>query len=158
MPIDLMTARGQALLESGETPWQVYPRPQMKRDSYLNLNGYWDFAVSNQDGFPAEYNKTIRVPFCPESMLSGIEKHYPEGVNLFYRRKLTLPAGFNRGKVLLHIGAADQVADVFVNGQQICHHEGGYDAFSCDITAALEAEDTSNFLIVTSESVRVSVP
>jgi len=138
----LWTVQGEKLRDNPELqPWNAYPRPQMKRESYLNLNGYWDFAVSSWETFPKEYTKTIRVPFCPESQLSGIEKHYPDGSFLFYRRKLTLLEGFNRGKVLLHIGAADQIADVFVNGQQVCHHEGGYDAFSCDITAALEPEN-----------------
>ena len=135
----LWTNHGRILRDQPEMmPWNVYPRPQMKRDSWLSLNGYWDFAVSEKDAMPEEYTKTIRVPFCPESMLSGIEKHYPEGAYLFYRRSLTLPAGFNRGRVLLHIGAADQIADVFVNGKQLCHHENGYEAFSCDITDALE--------------------
>ena len=135
----LWTVQGEALRDNPDIrPWDVYPRPQMKRDTWLNLNGWWEFAVSNADDFPREYTKSIRVPYCPESQLSGIEKHYPEGVNLFYRRKLVLPQGFNRGRVLLHIGAADQVADVFINGKQVCHHEGGYDAFSCDITEALE--------------------
>ena len=138
----LWTVQGEYLRDNPEVqPWNVYPRPQMKRDSYLNLNGWWDFAVSSWEAFPKEFTKTIRVPFCPESQLSGIEKHYGEGSYLFYRRKLTLPAGFKRSKVLLHIGAADQVADVFVNGQQVCHHEGGYDAFCCDITAALEEKN-----------------
>ena len=138
----LWTAQGEYLRDNPEIrPWNVYPRPQMKRDSYLNLNGWWDFAVSSWEAFPVDYTKSIRVPFCPESQLSGIEKHYPDGSYLFYRRKLTLPEGFNRGRVLLHIGAADQVADVFVNGRQVCHHEGGYDAFCCDITAALAEEN-----------------
>ena len=138
----LWTTYGENLRDNPEIqPWNVYPRPQMKRDNWLNLNGYWDFAVSEADAFPKEFSKTIRVPFCPESQLSGIEKHYPDGAYLFYRRSLTLPQGFNRGKVLLHIGAADQIADVFVNGQQVCHHEGGYDAFFCDITAALAQEN-----------------
>ena len=138
----LWTARGEALRDQPQIqPWTVYPRPQMKRDSYLNLNGYWDFAVSELEFVPPEYDKTIRVPFCPESMLSGLETHYPEGAYLYYRRKLALPEGFNRGRVLLHIGAADQMADVSVNGRQICHHEGGYDAFCCDITDALTDEN-----------------
>ena len=138
----LWTTHGETLRDNPKLqPWSVYPRPQMKRDSWLNLNGDWDFAVSDKENMPKEYTKTIRVPFCPESMLSGIEKHYPDGAYLFYRRKLILPEGFNRGRVLLHIGAADQIADVIVNGQQLCHNEGGYNAFSCDITDALAEEN-----------------
>ncbi len=130
----LTTARGENL--SG-TPWTAYPRPQMKRDSWLNLNGLWEFALGQAD-FDG---KTIRLPFCPESSLSGVGQHFEEGVFLRYRRKVVLPENFNRGRVLLHIGAADQIADVSVNGSPVCHHEGGYDAFSCDITQYLTDEN-----------------
>ena len=132
----LSTPRGDAL--SG-APWQVYPRPQLRRDSYINLNGQWEFAVSPRE--PEAYPMHIRVPFCPESRLSGIGQHFDEGACLWYRRPFSLPQGFSRGKVLLHIGAADQTAEVFVNGQQLCRHEGGYDAFCVDITAAVQAEN-----------------
>ncbi len=130
----LMTPQGENLKG---TAWTVYPRPQMKRESYLNLNGPWDFAVGN----PVFEGKTIRVPFCPESKLSGVEQHFEEGAALWYRRTVVLPENFNRGRVLLHIGAADQVADVWVNGRQAGHHEGGYEAFSVDITEHLAQEN-----------------
>ena len=136
MLVDLYTARGENL---AGTPWTVYPRPQMKRDSYLNLNGKWEFAVQEEQ--PEQYDKKILVPFCPESLLSGVKEHYEEGSRLWYRRSFTLCEGFNRGRVLLHIGAADQKADVWVNGTQLCHHEGGYEAFSADITAVLAKEN-----------------
>ncbi len=124
---NLLTTQGENL--SG-TPWTVYPRPQMRRESYFNLNGDWEF-----DG------KTIRVPFCPESILSGIQSHYPEGTELRYQKKFVLPEGFNKGRVLLHIGAADQKADVCVNGMHLCRHEGGYEAFTVDITEGLKGEN-----------------
>ena len=132
---DLTTSRGEALTG---TPWTVYPRPQMKRDSYLNLNGEWEFSTNY--GEP-EGVRTIRVPFCPESRLSGIGHHFPEGAGLTYRKQLKLPEGFNRGRVLLHIGAADQTAAVFVNKKKLLEHKGGYEAFSVDITDALEEEN-----------------
>ena len=73
MLVDLMTERGAELLSAGETPWTVYPRPQMRRNSYVNLNGPWEFHVNYvSQGF-------VRLPFCPESKLSAIEKHYEEG-------------------------------------------------------------------------------
>ena len=131
---DLSTVRGENLTG---TPWMVYPRPQMKRDSYLNLNGEWEFSV-NKANMEA---KNILVPFCPESLLSGIHQHFEEGSELCYRRRFVLPGNFNRGRVLLHVGAADQIADVFVNGIQVGHHEGGYEAFSFDITDALQEEN-----------------
>ena len=141
MPIDLMTARGQALLDSGETPWQVYPRPQMKRDSYVNLNGRWDFTVSPVPELPETYDKEILVPFCPESQLSGLKFHPEDGNYLFYRRRFTLPEGFRKNRVLLHFGAVDQETEVYVNQKPVGSHIGGYDAFVLDITDALEAEN-----------------
>ena len=136
MPEQLMTLQGEALLNSNNTPWTVYPRPQMRRDSYLNLNGLWDFAVADGD-----YDRKIRVPFCPESILSGIDEHFPEGAQLRYRRRFALPEGFNRGRVLLHIGAADQTAEVFLNNIRLCRHSGGYESFTVDITDALWEEN-----------------
>ena len=70
---DLYTVAGENLTG---TPWEVYPRPQMKRDSYLNLNGEWDFGIGNFR-FPDPYEKKILVPFCPESALSGFHEHFP---------------------------------------------------------------------------------
>ena len=132
MLVDLMTKAGEAL--SG-TPWTAYPRPQMKRDSWLNLNGCWEFSVNYEN------MGQIRVPFCPESRLSGIGTHYEEGAILSYTRSFTLPEGFCRGRVLLHIGAADQRADVFLNGKPVGTHKGGYEAFSFDITHLLGKEN-----------------
>ncbi len=125
---DLMTSRGETL--SG-TPWTVYPRPQMKRDSYLNLNGDWEFSCGDFSG-------TIQVPFCPESALSGIGKHFEEHALLCYQKKVTLPNGFNRGRVLLHCGAMDQVSSILVNRVQVGTHVGGYEAFTLDITEQLQ--------------------
>jgi hypothetical protein len=133
---DLLTPWGEGL--SGD-PWQVYPRPQLRRDSYVNLNGTWDFAVS--EAVPTAYDRTILVPFCPESALSGIKEHFTEGMGLWYRRKFSLPGEFNRGRVLLHIGAADQKLTCYVNQQKIGSHSGGYHAMTFDITAALREEN-----------------
>ncbi len=134
----LITPQGEAL--SG-TPWTAYPRPQMRRESYVNLNGIWDFAVTDSPALPADYPMEIQVPFCPESRLSGIETHFDEGSSLFYRKKLTLPADFSHGRVLLHIGAADQAAEVYVNQTLVGTHVGGYEAFHFDITDFLQAEN-----------------
>ena len=130
---DLYTPEGEAL--TGQ-PWAVYPRPQMKRDSYINLNGTWDFAVTEKR-FPKTYDKTILVPFCPESLLSGVHEHFPEGSALCYRRTFSLPEGFRQGRVLLHIGAADQHLDCFVNDKKVGNHSGGYENITFDITEAL---------------------
>ena len=117
----LMTPRGEAL---AGTPWDVYPRPQMKREQWWNLNGQWEFGI--------HYDRKIRVPFCPESELSGIGEHFPEGSPLRYRRTVTLPSG--SGRWLLHFGAADQRAQVYINGKLAGEHAGGYAAFTLDVT------------------------
>lgn len=135
----LYTPQGEALTG---TPWQVYPRPQLRREGWLNLNGDWEFALSDDADLPAAWPMTIRVPFCPESLLSGIGKHFDEGSWLFYRRRFSLPAGFAKDRVLLHIGAADQFLDCFVNGQPVGSHAGGYEAMTFDITEALLPENT----------------
>ena len=130
--IDLITPRGEKLPEK---PWNVYPRPQLRRNSYVNLNGLWDFTVT-KGLTPESYDRQILLPYCPESALSGIKEHFAEGASLWYHKSLPLPEGFESGRILLHIGAADQVCDVFVNGHLAGHHEGGYEAFSCDLTEA----------------------
>lgn len=135
---DLYTPEGSHL---AEPPWQVYPRPQLRRDSFLCLNGWWEFAVGQGDAPPATYPDRIRVPFCPESLLSGIHRHFAEGSRLFYRRRFTLPQGFVRGRVLLHIGAADQVLDCFCNGVALGRHTGGYTAMTFDLTNALKQDN-----------------
>ena len=136
MSTKLMTVQGEAL--AGK-PWNIYPRPQLKRDNYVNLNGNWDFTVSMESALPADFDRTIRVPFCPESTLSGIEEHFPEGSYLFYRCGFSRPEG---QRVLLHIGAADQELTCYVNNIEIGSHEGGYEAITFDITHALQEENT----------------
>ena len=135
---ELYTAQGQNF---DEKAWDIYPRPQMRRDSYVNLNGLWDFAVSKEGVLPKTYDKQIRVPFCPESALSGLKMEVEPGSYLFYRRKLELPEGWKNGKVLLHVGAADQIAKIYVNRIPMEEHEGGYNAFTVDITAQLKEEN-----------------
>ena len=139
--VDLMTKEGTLLLESGAQPWNIYPRPQMRRDSWLNLNGVWDFTVTEWENLPQTYDRTIRVPFCTESTLSGIGEHFPEDSGLTYRKMVRLPDGFNRGRVLLHIGAADQISAVYVNRTFLGGTVGGYVASAYDITEALVEEN-----------------
>ena len=137
---DLYTVEGENL--SGQ-PWQVYPRPQLRRaeDSWLNLNGAWEFAVSRSEEEPSVYEEIIRVPFPPESLLSGIHRTIPKGAYLWYRREFACPAGFSDGRVLLHIGGADQVAAIWVNGVWLGEHVGGYDSFSYEIAHLLQEKN-----------------
>ena len=115
-----------------DIPWQDYPRPIFKRDSYLCLNGLWDFAYS--DKAPTEYETKILVPFPPESALSGIEKTHKRNDRLYYRRHFTLPDNFFERKVILHFGAVDQCCEVFINQTKVGSHEGGYIPFSFEIS------------------------
>ena len=136
MLVDLYTVQGEKIAEK---PWQNYPRPQMKRENYVNLNGRWEFTVTNTSQLPESYDKTILVPFCPESLLSGIHSHFPEGSSLFYRTRL--PVKPQAGRLLLHFGAVDQYAEIYVNQKLVGSHLGGYQAFTFDITDFLGQEN-----------------
>lgn len=125
-----------------ECPHNYYPRPQLRRDSFLCLNGEWDFAIGDGDDYPFR----ITVPFCPESEASGIHKDVT-GSTLRYRRKFTLPDGFNKGRILLHFGAVDQICRVYVNGVRVGAHECGYIPFSLDVTAALNEGENELFVM-----------
>ncbi|MCH5152765.1 MAG: glycoside hydrolase family 2 [Clostridiales bacterium] len=134
----LKTVWGESL---SDKPLQEYPRPQFERKSYVNLNGYWDYAITKSDAIPANFDGKILVPFSPESILSGVNRQLKPNEYLYYRTIFTLPKGFTRDIVLLNFGAVDQVCDVYVNGVHIGHHEGGYNSFSMDITFALAEVD-----------------
>ena len=144
MLVDLLTRQGEELLASNETPWDIYPRPQMRRESYVNLNGVWEFE-NRAKGFPKKYHQTIRVPFCPESQLSGVGAHFSEGSALCYRKMVTLPENFRKGRVLLHVGAADQYLECFVNDKKVGYHAGGYENITFDITDVVKDENEIRF-------------
>lgn len=119
----------------------VHPRPQLRRETWMDLNGKWDFAVQADDKTPEMFDRTILVPYCPESALSGIHNHFPEGSFLFYRRYVRLPEAAAGHRILLHVGAADQALTCYVNGVEIGSHTGGYTAFTMDITRAVREEN-----------------
>lgn len=131
------------------TPWSAdvapdnalpeYPRPQLTRPRWLNLNGVWEYAgwpSSPDEPRPSGYAERILVPFPPESALSGIRRRDEV---LWYRRLFDVPSDWRGSRVLLHFGAVDQTAKVWVNNQLVATHEGGYTAFSADITDVLRA-------------------
>ena len=133
----LMTPWGEHLDEN--CILTEYPRPQMRRDSYLNLNGRWEYAITDSDELPRRWDGTILVPFSPESALSGVGRSLQPGQTLWYRREVILPQGFipADGRLLLHFGAVDQETAVYWNGRLLGRHMGGYNAFTLDATDAL---------------------
>lgn len=120
-----------------------YPRPSLVREAWVNLNGLWEYAITDNAEAPEHFDGTILVPFSPETALSGVERTLRPGEYLWYRRVLPFacPTEGERmregTRTLLHFGAADQIADVYVDGKRVAHHVGGYLPFTADITEAL---------------------
>lgn len=124
---------------------EEYPRPQLKRDNYQILNGYWNYAITNSSAAPSAYDGRILVPFSPESILSGVERQLKPHEYLWYERNVSVtPKEYRSGKrLLLHFGAVDQYAVVYVNGKKVCTHMGGYLPFEADITDSIQEGDNS---------------
>ncbi|WP_316831456.1 glycoside hydrolase family 2 protein [Pedobacter aquatilis] len=138
---------------SAKIPFPEYPRPQLQRKEWLNLNGKWEY-LGGKDAPTAQSPKqaisftgkkeNILVPYCPESFLSGIERK--QEINMWYKRDFELPADWKGKKVLVHFDGVDHEATVFVNGKPAGKHSGAYDAFSFDISTLLKPG--SNSLVV----------
>ena len=125
-----------------------YPRPQMVRRDWQNLNGLWSYAITDQNATqPAKWDGEILVPFPIESALSGVMKRVYETNRLWYRRTFTIPRGWKDKHVLLNFGAVDWSAHVFINGKEVGKHQGGYDGFSFDITAALKPKGEQEIVV-----------
>lgn len=143
-----------------------HPRPQFVRDNWMNLNGEWEFEFDDQRIGRREkwhlgertLSQTIQVPFSFESKLSGIDKQEFHDV-VWYQRKIDIPKSWHDKRVLLHFGAVDYLADVWVNGQHVVSHEGGHTPFEADITDALQLEG-DNVIVVRAEdfSLDLSLP
>ena len=119
-------------------PLSEYPRPQFKRDSYICLNGYWEYAIRTIESIPDVFDGQILVPYSPETEKSGVNKIITPKDYLFYRLRYEIPQDFIKDKVILHFGAVDQIAELFINGKFVMKHVGGFLPFSCDIKPYLE--------------------
>ncbi len=135
----LMTRWGLAV--NPTNVWREYPRPQLVRAEWQNLNGLWDYAIaSDTAGQPTNFTRKILVPFPIESALSGVMTNLDEHSRLWYRRSFSVPKTWQGRRVRMHFGAVDWRCQVWVNGHDIGQHQGGYDAFSFDVTEALQWE------------------
>ncbi|QEU90065.1 glycoside hydrolase family 2 [Streptomyces kanamyceticus] len=127
-----------------------YPRPQLKRDTWQNLNGTWQFAGAEKGEQPPvgkQLKEKILVPYPVESQLSGIQRHEDR---MWYRRTFTVPADWQIGKgkrLRLNFGAVDWQSEVYVNGEKVTEHRGGYDKFSADVTDALKPGRTQELIV-----------
>ncbi len=121
-----------------EKPLPEYPRPQLARQGWINLNGPWDYAINDSRRFPQKFDGEILVPFSPETELSGVRRSLKPGEYLWYRRSVSLPESFSGMRLLLHFGAVDQTATVWVNSKQLAAHVGGYLPFELEVTDAVE--------------------
>ncbi|MBR6272405.1 MAG: beta-galactosidase [Bacteroidales bacterium] len=124
-----------------------YPRPQMVRPEWKNLNGLWNYSTTPKDGKqPEAFAGQILVPFCIESSLSGVQQEVGPSNALWYQRSFSIPKSWKGQRVLLHFGAVDWMTDVWVNDIKVGSHTGGYTPFTFDITQALSSKD--NTLVV----------
>lgn len=129
-------------------PLPEYPRPQMVREKWQNLNGLWEYAIRPRDEpQPAKFDGEILVPFPVESALSGVMQKVGADNRLWYRRSFDVSPDWGGQKVLLHFGAVDWETTVWVNGKEVGAHRGGYDPFSFDVTGALKLPGTQEIVV-----------
>lgn len=123
-----------------ENAWRSYPRPQLRRDAWMNLNGMWNYAVTGQDveRTSVVYEGGILVPFAIESSLSGVKRTFTPEDKLWYSREFEVPVAWKGKNVLVHFGAVDYECSVWVNGKLAGSHKGGNNPFSFDITKCLK--------------------
>lgn len=142
---DLQSFDTKDYLESKSIPWQEHPRPQMKRDLYMSLNGEWKLE-----------GQKITVPFAPQSSLSNYKGEIKD--EMTYEKTFVIPENFIKEKILLHFGAVDQICDVYVNNHLIGHHEGGYLPFSFDITKVIDKDKENKLEVKIKDDLNIDYP
>ena len=148
-PSDARLLTRWASLVNPEAPHQEYPRPQMRRAAWENLNGRWDYAITAKEApLPRKFDGKIVVPFCVESALSGVGKRVGENQALWYQREFSLDAAQAGKRTLLHFGAVDWHSTIWINGKEAGQHRGGYDPFTIDITSLIKAPSAVNVVTV----------
>ncbi|MFC1502673.1 sugar-binding domain-containing protein, partial [bacterium] len=126
-----------------------YPRPQMVRDDWMNLNGLWEHAIRPRAQEPDSFDGKILVPFPVEAALSGVGKTVGAENTLWYRRTFQIPADWKGRTIFLRFGAVDWESAVWVNGRKLGSHRGGYDAFSFDITDVIKEDGPQEIILST---------
>ena len=142
----IKTSWGEQLNPKNVLP--EYPRPIMERPEWKNLNGSWNYAITRKgEPAPAAYQGEILVPFAVESSLSGVGKMVNENQELWYQRTFDVPSAWNNKHVLLHFGAVDWKADIWVNDVKVGEHTGGFTPFSFDITSVLNKKGNNQLVV-----------
>lgn len=127
---------------------QEYPRPQLQRSQWKNLNGLWEYAITPKGmSKPDTFDGQILVPFAVESSLSGVQKRVGEKKELWYSRTFSVPKNWNSKNIILHFGGVDWKTDVWINDIKIGTHEGGYAPFSFDISPYLKQSKTQKLTV-----------
>jgi len=142
----LTTIWGEAL--KPDSVLKEYPRPQMVRDSYINLNGLWNYAFTASKNYPSKFDGKILVPFSPESQLSGVRRQLKPHEFLWYETTFKVETPFKEHRCILHFGAVDQCCVVYINRRKVMRHVGGYLPFEVDITEYLKSGSNTLTLCV----------
>jgi len=128
-------------------PWLQYPRPDMVRNAWMNLNGLWNYAITRKGIKPEKWDGTILVPFPIESAVSGVRKRVSENENLWYKRDFIIPNVWNKKHILLNFEACDWETRIWVDGKEVGTHRGGYDPFTFDITQSIGDKKIHELLV-----------
>lgn len=128
-------------------PWLSYPRPDLKRNAWMSLNGLWDYSITVKDTRPEKWDGKILVPYPVESALSGVKMKVTEKESIWYRRTFSVPNVWKKKHIILNFEASDWETRVFVDGKEAGFHRGGYDPFSFDITSLLSSVKEHELLV-----------